>query len=132
MTGCSGPIDRTLALSVWSRDSHHVSPLFEYCSSDLNGHLLTGRSAQTDRTLSLQRPVISNKVLEMDFFDRMCLVMHDRTLPASGHAVTFLCAARQHDQTLDLSVRSVQDLASGRLTDTGIFAATLDRTRWIL
>ena len=39
-------------------------------SSDLNGHLLTGRSATTDRTLSLQRPVVSSKVPETYFADR--------------------------------------------------------------
>ena len=84
MTGRSGLIDRMLALSVRSHDTHHVSPLFEYCSLDINGHLLTKHSAQTDRTLSLQRPVVSNKVPETNFFDRTRPIMLDRTLPVSG------------------------------------------------
>ena len=37
VTGRSGPIDRTLAFSVRSRDTCHVSPLFEYYPPDLNG-----------------------------------------------------------------------------------------------
>ena len=114
MTGRSGPIDRTLALSVRSRDTRHMSPLFKCYLPNLNGHLLTRRSAQTDRTLSLQRPVISRKVPKTIFFDRTRPVMLDRTLPVSGLTVTFFYAARQQDRMLDLSVRLVQDPASGR------------------
>ena len=68
----------------------------------------------------------------MFFFDRMRLVMLDRTLTASGHSVTFFYAVRQQDRTLDLSVRSVHDLASGRLTDASVFAVTTDRMRRFL
>ena len=64
----------------------------------------------------------------MIFFDRTHPVMLDRTLPASGHSVTFLCAIRQQDRTLDLSVRSVQHPAFGHLTDASVFAVTPDRT----
>ena len=85
--------------------------------------------SSVDWTLSLQRPVIFSKVPETNFFDRTRPVMLDRTLPAFGHSVTFLCAIRQQDRTLDLSVRSVQDPASDRLTDASVFTATLDRTR---
>ena len=76
--------DRTLDLSVQSRDTHHVSPLFEYCTPDLNGYELTGRYSITDRTLSLQRPVVSSKLLETAFLDRTRPVALDRTQPASG------------------------------------------------
>ena len=99
MTGRFGRIDRTLALSVRSRDTCHVSPLFEYYSPDLNGQQSTGRYSISDRTLSLQRPVISSKVLETNFFDRTRPVMLDRTQPASGHTVTFFYTVRQHDMT---------------------------------
>ena len=114
MIGCSSRIHRTLALSVRSCDTRHVSPLFEYYSLALNGQQSTGRYDISDRTLSLQRPVVSSKVLETSFFDRMRPVMLDQTLQASGHSVTFLCAARQQDRMLDLSVQLVQDLASGQ------------------
>ena len=113
MIGRSGRIDRTLALSVRSCDTRHVSPFFEYCSPDLNGHQSTRHCGISDRTLSLQRLVVFSKVLEMNFFDRTCPVMLDRTLPASDHTMTSYCAARQHDRTQTLSVRFVHDPASG-------------------
>ena len=89
-------------------------PCFKYYSSDINGHLLTGHSAQTDRTLSLHHPVVSSKVLETFFFDWTRPVMLDRTLPTSGHTETFFCVVGQYDQTQPYSVRSLSDPASGQ------------------
>ena len=91
VTGCSGRIDRTLALSVRSCDTRHVSPLFEYCLPDLNDQQSTGRYGISDQTLSLQRPVISSMVPETSFFDRTCPVMLDWTHPAFGHLAFPLC-----------------------------------------
>ena len=129
MTGRSGPTDQMLLLSVRSPDGGHVSPAFnnERLISTVN--MLTERSNRADRMLDPQRPVVYSKGPKHVFTDRTRPVMLDRTLPASGHTVTFLCVVRQQDRTLDLSVRSVQDPASGRLTDASVFATTLDWMR---
>ena len=77
LTGRSGHVDRTLDLSVRLPNDNHVS-------RSQRSLELTGRYAITDRTLSHQRPVVSNKVPEMHYAHRTCLVMHDQTLPSSG------------------------------------------------
>ena len=89
--------------------SSYVQP----CSADLNDYKVTGLSDTSDRTLRPQCPVVSSKLPKPTFADRTRPVMPDRTLPASGHAVTTYYADRQHDQTQPFSVRSLSDPASG-------------------
>jgi len=125
VTRHSGHTDRTLDLSVQSPDDSHMSLCIQPELPDLNGRDTIGRCRQTDRTLSLQHPVVSSKVLETIFFDRTRPVMLDRTLLASSHTVTSFCAARQHDRTLPSSVRSLSDPASDQFTDASILLQPL-------
>ena len=125
LTRRSGHVDRTLDLSVWSPDDSHVSRLQWSLE-------LAGRCTITDQTLSHQRPVVSNKVLETHFAHRTRPVKHDRTLPSSGQRPLPLSATRQQDRTHLASVRSLSDPASGRLTDASVSAVTIDRTRRFL
>ena len=92
VTGRSGHIDRTLDLSVRSRDACHMSPLFKCYSPDLNGQVMTRRAAVKGPDAGPQLPVVSSKHPEMRNQDRTCPVMLDRTHPASDHTVTLLCA----------------------------------------
>ena len=61
---------------------------------------MIGHCAQTDRTLSHQRPVISSKVLNMNFHDRTRPVMPNRTHPAFGPSMSPLCASHQRTSAL--------------------------------
>ena len=100
VTGRSGPIDRTLALSVRSCDTCHVSPASNIVRQISMVILLTGHYAQTDRTLSHQRLVVSSKVPNMNFHDRTCPVMPDRTHPTSGPSTSPLSTSRQRTSAL--------------------------------
>ena len=99
MTGRSGPIDRTLALNVRSRDSRHVSPASNAVRQISTVAKLTGRSGKTDRTLKPQRPVVSSKLPEACFFDRTRPVHLDRTQPASGAQPLATVQTCQFDRT---------------------------------
>ena len=105
MTGRSGPIDRTLALSVRSRDSRHVSPASNAVRQISTVAKLTGRSGKTDRTLKPQRPVVSSKLPEACFFDRTRPVHLDRTQTASGAQPLATVPPSQRDRTQADSVR---------------------------
>ena len=125
MTGRSGHTDRT-------QDPASGGSMLATCHTAFNRSrlistviLLTGHYAQTDRTLSIQRPVVSSKVPEMIFHNRTCPVMPDRTNPASGPSTSPLCALRQ--RTSALTGHTLP--ASDHLTDASVFAVTPDRTR---
>ena len=126
MTGCPGLIDRTLALSVWSRDSRHMSPASNTVCQISTVILLTGHCTQTDRTLSLQRPVVSSKVLETNFHARLDSPSI-RSLNVSSECLT--SAYVSTDRTHPASVRSQSDPVSDRLTDASVFTVIPDRTR---
>ena len=105
MTERSGPIDRTLALSVRSRDSRHVSPVSNVVRQISTVAKLTGRSGKTDRTLKPQRPVVSSKLPKACFFDRTRPVHLDRTQTASGAQPLATVPPSQRDRTQAVSVR---------------------------
>ena len=90
-------------------------------SPAFNGHLLTGRSTSTDRTLDPQRPVVSSNLPSMTGRVRSNAIGRSQRPVILQH----LChrTSARPDAACQRPVHS--DPASGQLTDASIFATNL-------
>jgi len=93
-------------------------PCVQRSSSDPNGHLPTGRSTSTDRTLDPQRPVVSSKLPSMTGRVRSNAIGRSQR-PVTLQLLRHRTSARP-DAACQRPVHS--DPASGQLTDASIFA----------